>query len=166
MNPADLGGQAGLLQQLGEGRATEPLGPFVMREEFIASLDPYLRPIPTCFAAKDAAIDWAVGAGAAARQAMQEPARAVGVAFNDAAAAKLAMTCVACVSSRPMAPQPPCWAVTWWSQCSYRWCAGACGNGCAPATVPSTWMDVQAVGDVDTARAAIMPTPWPRWPAR
>jgi hypothetical protein len=60
---------------------------FAMREEFIAGLeDPYLRPIPTRLRTY-----YRLGllAPQYARQAIQEPAKAAGVTFTDAAADKL-----------------------------------------------------------------------------
>jgi hypothetical protein len=59
---------------------------FAMREEFIAGLDPYLRPIPTRF---DATFRLELLSPNAARQAMQKPASAVDVTFTEAAAGKL-----------------------------------------------------------------------------
>jgi WD40 repeat protein len=59
-----------------------------MREEFVAALDPYLRPIPTRFD-KGRRFRLDLLGPAAARQAMQQPARAAGVDFSDAAASKL-----------------------------------------------------------------------------
>lgn len=59
---------------------------FAMREEFLAGLDPYLRPIPTRFATT---FRLELLGPDAARQAMQKPAEAQGVTFTDAAAEQL-----------------------------------------------------------------------------
>jgi hypothetical protein len=59
---------------------------FAMREEFIAGLDPYLRPIPTRFSAT---FRLELLSPNAARQAMQKPATAVDVTFTESAAGKL-----------------------------------------------------------------------------
>jgi WD40 repeat protein len=59
---------------------------FSMREDYLAALDPYIRPIPTRFS-RTYRLD--LLGPAAARQAIQQPARASGVTFDDAAADKL-----------------------------------------------------------------------------
>src|SRR5262249_19652430 len=59
---------------------------FAMREDYVAGLDPYLRPIPTRF---KTTFRLDLLGEAAARVAMQAPARAAGVQFTDAAAKKL-----------------------------------------------------------------------------
>jgi WD40 repeat protein len=59
---------------------------FAMREDYVAGLDPFLRPIPTRF---KTTFRLDLLGEAAARLAMQAPARAAGVEFTDAAAKKL-----------------------------------------------------------------------------
>ncbi|NJN68247.1 MAG: hypothetical protein HC884_16805 [Chloroflexaceae bacterium] len=59
---------------------------FVMREDYTAALDPYLRPIPTRFSTS---FRLDLLGEAAARLAIQEPARHAGVEFSDAAATRL-----------------------------------------------------------------------------
>jgi WD40 repeat protein len=59
---------------------------FAMREDYVAGLDPYLRPIPTRF---KTTFRLDLLGEAAARLAVQAPARAAGVDFTDAAAKKL-----------------------------------------------------------------------------
>jgi hypothetical protein len=61
---------------------------FATWEEFIAGLDPYLKPIPTRFD-KSRRYRLELLSPKAAAQAMQRPARQAGVAFTDAAAARL-----------------------------------------------------------------------------
>lgn len=90
VDPSDRAGKLAFFEQVGEAlRDRNRWALFVMREEFIASLDPYLRPIPTRFD-KGRRFRLELLGPAAARQAMQEPARAAGVTFSDAAATKLA----------------------------------------------------------------------------
>jgi WD40 repeat protein/heme exporter protein D len=59
---------------------------FAMREELIAGLDPYLRPLPTRFSAS---FRLELLSPDAARQAMQKPAQTAGVKFTDGAAEQL-----------------------------------------------------------------------------
>lgn len=59
---------------------------FAMREEYLAGLDPYLRPIPTRLGTT---FRLELLGEEAARQAMQRPAHQAGVEFTDAAAWKL-----------------------------------------------------------------------------
>ena len=59
---------------------------FSMREDYVAGLDPYLRPIPTRFS-NTYRLD--LLGEQAARQAVQQPAQKVGIDFTDAAARKL-----------------------------------------------------------------------------
>ena len=89
-DPADQAGKAAFFEQVGKAlRDRNRWALFSMREEFIAGLDPYLRAIPTRFD-KGHRYRLDLLGRDAARQAMQEPARAAGVAFTDAAADKLA----------------------------------------------------------------------------
>ncbi|NTU83483.1 MAG: hypothetical protein HGA45_29620, partial [Chloroflexales bacterium] len=88
VDPHDIAARQAFFSQLGavlENRRVWAL--FAMREEFIAQLDPYLRPIPNRL--KDTFRLDLLGP-AAARQAMQSPASIAGVAFTDEAAARLA----------------------------------------------------------------------------
>ena len=90
VDPADQEGKAAFFEQVGKVlRDRNRWALFSMREEFIAGLDPYLRAIPTRFD-KGHRYRLDLLSRDAARQAMQQPARAGGVAFTDAAAAKLA----------------------------------------------------------------------------
>lgn len=90
VDPSDRTGKLAFFEQVGEAlRDRNRWALFVMREEFIASLDPYLRPIPTRFD-KGRRFRLDLLGPAAARQAMQQPALAAGVEFSDAAAARLA----------------------------------------------------------------------------
>ena len=89
-DPADQTGKAEFFEQVGKAlRDRNRWALFSMREEFIAGLDPYLRAIPTRFD-KGHRYRLDLLGPDAARQAMQEPARAAGVDFTEAAAAKLA----------------------------------------------------------------------------
>jgi WD40 repeat protein len=90
VDPSDRAGKLAFFEQVGQAlRNRNRWALFAMREEFIAALDPYLRPIPTRFdKGRRYRLDL-LGPDAAV-QAMQQPARAAGVEFSDAAAAKLA----------------------------------------------------------------------------
>ncbi|HSN77347.1 MAG TPA: hypothetical protein VL334_19930 [Anaerolineae bacterium] len=89
VNPNDQAGKLAFFEQVGEAlRDRNRWALFVMREEFVAALDPYLRPIPTRFD-KGRRFRLDLLGPAAARQAMQQPARDAGVDFSDAAARRL-----------------------------------------------------------------------------
>ena len=89
VDPADQAGKTEFFEQVGKVlRDRNRWALFSMREEFIAGLDPYLRAIPTRFDIGHRYRLDLLGLDAA-RQAMQEPARAAGVDFTDAAAGKL-----------------------------------------------------------------------------
>ncbi len=89
-DPADQIGKTEFFEQVGKAlRDRNRWALFSMREEFIAGLDPYLRAIPTRFD-KGHRYRLDLLGPDAAQQAMQEPARAAGVDFTDAAADKLA----------------------------------------------------------------------------
>jgi WD40 repeat protein len=87
---ADPTDQAGIRAFFAEvGRALEDRGRwalFAIREDYLAALEPYVRPIPTRL---KTTFRLDLLDPAAARAAIQRPARAVGVDFNDAAAEKL-----------------------------------------------------------------------------
>lgn len=88
LDPTDRDAKLEFFEQLGEvlqDRRRWAL--FAMREEFIAGLDPYLRPIPTRFSAT---YRLELLSPSTAKQAMQMPARATGVEFTDGAAEQLA----------------------------------------------------------------------------
>jgi WD40 repeat protein len=90
VDPSDRAGKLAFFAQIGQAlRDRNRWALFVMREEFIAALDPYLRPIPTRFD-KGRRYRLDLLGPAAARLAMQQPAAAAGVEFSDAAAARLA----------------------------------------------------------------------------
>ncbi len=87
IDPTDRAAKQEFFAQVGEAlRERRRWALFAMREEFVAGLDPYLRPVPTRFANT---FRLELLGEQAARQAMQEPARAVGVEFTDEAARKL-----------------------------------------------------------------------------
>lgn len=86
-NPTDRAGRQAFFNQAGAAlRERERYGLFVMREDYIAAIDPYLRPIPTRLSNRFR-LDLLGRTGA--MEAIQKPAQDVGVAFEDAAAAKL-----------------------------------------------------------------------------
>ncbi len=89
LQPTDLAGKQAFFEQVGEALANRNRWAlFVMREEFIAGLDPYLLPIPTRFDNSHRFRLDLLGPEAA-REAMQGPARDSGMEFTDAAAEKL-----------------------------------------------------------------------------
>ena len=87
LDPTDQGIKREYFQQLGEAMDVPNLWAlFAMRDDFVASLEPYLLPIPNRFRSRYR-LD--LLGQEAALQAIQEPARAAGVQFEDAAAGKL-----------------------------------------------------------------------------
>jgi WD40 repeat protein len=87
LDPTDQASKEAFFQQVGEAlRDRKRWALFVLREDFLAALDPYLLAIPTRFSSTFR-LDF-LGA-VAARQAIQEPAKSTGVEFADQAAGKL-----------------------------------------------------------------------------
>jgi WD40 repeat protein len=87
IDPTDQEGKLAFFNQLGEAlRDRQRWALFSLREDYIAALDPYLRPIPTRLSNRYRLDLLGVPA---ARQAMQSPSRQVGVDFVDSAAQKL-----------------------------------------------------------------------------
>ncbi len=105
--PTDQKGKATFFAQLGLAlRDHKRWALFAMREDFIAALEPYLRPLPTRLR-NTFRLD--LLSVAAARQAIQSPPRQVGVNFNDAAANRLVDDLRMVQIQRPdgvMEPQP------------------------------------------------------------
>jgi WD40 repeat protein len=88
VNPADLDTKIEFFTQVGQAlRDRNRWALFAMREDYIAGLDRYLRPIPTRLTNR---FRLDMLEEAAARSAMQQPAGRIGVDFTDAAARKLA----------------------------------------------------------------------------
>lgn len=88
VSPTDLQSKETFFAQVGATlRERTRWALFAMREDYLAGLDPYLRPIPTRLA-NTYRLD--LLGEPAARQAMQRPSRGAGVDFTDAAAQKLA----------------------------------------------------------------------------
>ncbi len=89
VDPTDRSAKLAFFEQVGQAlRDRNRWALFSMREEFIAGLDPYLRPIPARFD-KGKRYRLELLGPDFARQAMQAPAAAVGVTFTDEAAAQL-----------------------------------------------------------------------------
>jgi WD40 repeat protein len=87
LDPTDQSLKREYFQQLGEAMEVPNLWAlFAMRDDFVASLEPYLLPIPNRFRSR---FRLDLLGKEAALQAIQEPARAAGVQFEDAAAARL-----------------------------------------------------------------------------
>lgn len=90
LDPTDRDAKLAFFEQVGEAlRDRSRWALFAMREEFIAGLDPYLKPIPTRFD-KGRRFRLELLSPEAAIQAMQQPARQAGVDFLDQAASRLA----------------------------------------------------------------------------
>lgn len=87
LDATNLDAKVAFFEQLGEAlRDRSRWALFSMREDYLAGLDPYLKPIPTRFATTYRLDLLGVNA---AREAVQKPARKGGVDFTDAAAEKL-----------------------------------------------------------------------------
>lgn len=87
VNPTDLEDKAAFFAQVGAAlRARHRWALFALREDYLAALEPYLRVLPT---RGKATFRLDLLGAAAARQALQEPARASGVTFDDDAARHL-----------------------------------------------------------------------------
>ncbi|MFX0197654.1 MAG: FHA domain-containing protein [Candidatus Hodarchaeota archaeon] len=87
INPTDRSAKKEFFVQLGTSlRNRNRWAIFALREEYVASLEPYLRYIPTRLSNT---FRLELLSEESARQAMQEPARANGVEFTDAAARKM-----------------------------------------------------------------------------
>ncbi len=87
LDVTDQEAKNGFFEQVGQAlRNRRRWALFAMREDFIASLDPYVRPIPTRFATTYR-LDLLTVEGA--QEAIQQPARAQGVEFTTAAAEQL-----------------------------------------------------------------------------
>ncbi len=87
VDPTNVAAKEAFFAQLGELlRDRDRWALFAMREDYVAGLDPYLRPVPTRFS-NTFRLDM-LGADAA-REAIQKPAHAAGVDFTDQAATRL-----------------------------------------------------------------------------
>ena len=86
-SPTDRQGKMEFFNQLGVAlRDCNRWALFSMREDFVAALSPYVRPVPTRFA-NTFRLD--LLGRSSARQAIQQPARQAGVDFTDSTAQKL-----------------------------------------------------------------------------
>jgi len=87
VDPTDRAAKQAFFRQVGEAlRAPHRWALFSLREDYIAGLDPYLRLIPTRL---HTTFRLELLGEAAAREAIQKPARDAGVDFTDPAAQKL-----------------------------------------------------------------------------
>ena len=87
IDPTDAAGKAAFFAQVGLAlRDRSRWALFAMREDYMAALNPYLRPVPTRLRSTYR-LD--LLSAAAARQAIQKPASSSGVVFMDEAATKL-----------------------------------------------------------------------------
>ncbi|HNS01490.1 MAG TPA: WD40 repeat domain-containing protein [Anaerolineae bacterium] len=149
-DPTDREGKLAFFEQVGEAlRDRSRWALFAMREEFIAGLDPYLKPIPTRFD-KSRRFRLELLSPAAAIQAMQEPARQAGVDFSDAAAARLAADLAAVRVQQPdgstrITPGDAVEPVQLQVVCWRLWERLAADDN----TIDQA--DIEAIGDVDAA---------------
>lgn len=127
---------------------------FAMREDYIAALDPYLRPLPTRFATRYRLdlLDRNT-----ARDAIQKPARDSGVAFTDLAAQKLIADLCQIQTQRPdgtMETQPGLYVEPVQLQvvCLRLW------NDLETSASEITDRDIARVGDVNRALASYYET--------
>ena len=152
VDPTDREAKLAFFEQIGAAlRDRNRWALFSMREEFVASLDPYLRPIPARFD-KGRRYRLDLLGPDAAREAMQGPAadQDPPVAFTDAAARKLADDL-----RRVQVQQPDGTMAATLGQyiepvqlqvvCRRLW------DGLAPDDMTIDLDDLAAVGDVDTA---------------
>lgn len=123
---------------------------FVMRDDYVAGLTPYVRPVPTRF---NTTFRLDLLGVAAARAAIQQPAHAHGVEFDQAAATRLIddlrRTQVQLADGRvETQPGPYVEPVQLQVVCYRLW------EGLADDDVEIAVADIEAVGDVDQALAA------------
>lgn len=150
LDPTDHQSKAAFFEQVGQAlRDRSRWAVFAMREEFIAGLDPYLKPIPTRFDKSRRYRLELLSPGAAA-QAMQQPARQAGVDFSDAAAARLIEDLSAVRLQQPdgstrTVPGDTVEPVQLQVVCRRLW------EKLAPDDTLIDVDDIEAVGDVDAA---------------
>jgi hypothetical protein len=151
VDPTDQDAKHAFFVQLGEALRDRRLWAlFAMREDYLAPLDPYLRHIPTRFSTT---FRLDLLEEKAARQAMQQPARKMGVIFADAAASALADDLRRVLVQRPdgsMEQQlgPYVEPVQLQVVCHRLW------SQLPPDDTEIGVADVAAVGDVDSALTA------------
>ena len=126
---------------------------FALREDYLAGLDPYRSHLPSGLAS----FRLDLLGSEAARQAIQEPARAAGIDFTDAAAIRLVEDLRQVQVQRPdgtTTAQPGAWVEPVQLQvvCRSLW------DGLAPAATAIMAADLVGVGDVNTALAAYYAT--------
>jgi WD40 repeat protein len=150
LDPTDREGKLAFFEQVGQAlRDRSRWAIFAMREEFIAGLDPYLRPIPTRFD-KSRRFRLELLSPAAAVEAMQRPARQAGVEFSDAAAERLVNDLRAVRVQQPdgstrITPGDAVEPVQLQVVCWRLW------DKLAPDDTLIDVDDIEAVGDVDAA---------------
>ena len=149
-SPADLDGKRRFFAALGEAlRQRQRWALFVMREDYIAALAPYLRAIPTRLRST---FRLDLLEAAAALQAIQEPVRAQSVLFTDEAAWRLVDDLRTIQEQQPDGtlldvPGPTIEPVQLQVVCYRLW------QNLAPEDVEITTEDIVAVGDVNQSLA-------------
>jgi WD40 repeat protein len=149
LNPTDQDAKAAFLTELGGAlRDRRRWALFVMREDFVPALDPYLRLLPTRLATT-MRLDFLDEE--AASQAMIEPAHHGGVSFTRAAASQLVTDLRRVRVQRPEGsveePGPYVEPVQLQVVCLRLW------ERMPPGATTITEADVAALGDVDSALA-------------
>ncbi|MCB9156121.1 MAG: ATP-binding protein, partial [Caldilineaceae bacterium] len=151
VDPTDRDAKHEFFRQVGEAlQDRQRWALFALREEFLAGLDPYVRPIPTRFATT---FRLELLGPDAARQAMQRPAANHGVTFTDAAADKLINDLRTVQVMEPDGSTHPALGdaiepVQLQVVCLRLW------NGLAPDDARIDAQDVDDFGDVDQALRA------------
>ena len=129
LDPTDRDAKLAFFEQVGQAlRDRSRWALFSIREEFVAALDPYLRPIPARFD-KGRRYRLDLLGPDAAREAMQGPAadQARRRLHRCRRAASWWTICGGCRCSSPTGRWPRRWASTS-SRCSSRWSAAGCGT--------------------------------------
>ena len=151
LDPTDQAAKVAFFEQVGQIlRDGGRWALFSMREDHLAGLDPYLRPMPTRLSTTYRLE--LLGAHAAA-EAIQNPAREAGVRFGAAAATKLVDDLRSVRVQRPdgaieQQPGPHVEPVQLQVVCRRLW------DSLPPGTKEVVEADVEVVGNVDTALAA------------
>jgi len=149
-DPTDLEAKLAFTRQLGAALERRRIWALVaLREDYVGALDPFIEPIPNRFRER---FRLGLLGVAAARQAIVEPAAAVGVAFDDSAAQQLIDDLRLVQVQRPdgtTAPEPGPFVEPVQLQvvCLRLW------QRLAPDDVHIDDADVAAVGDVDSSLA-------------
>jgi hypothetical protein len=132
LDPHDRAAKHAFFAALGEAlRSPRIWAVFAMREEFVASLTPYARAVPTRMRAM---FQLELLGPAGAMAAAQMPARAAGVDFEDAAAQRLIDDLRQVKVAGDRTGRRAWRSGRTSSRCSCRWRVATCGAGCRRTT--------------------------------